>query len=79
MGEYTYASLCECPNSCQVNASYVYGLSLIPMHMRRALGALTPWETFARATEVKLDGFAEGGMVKEGLDEETVPANVARG
>ena len=37
-----------------VNASYVYGLSFIPMHMKRALGTITPYETFARATEIKL-------------------------
>jgi hypothetical protein len=38
-----------------VNASYVYGLSIINVHMRRALGTITPYETFARATQVTLD------------------------
>jgi len=37
-----------------VNASYVYGLSFLPMHMKRALGTLTPYETFQKATEIKL-------------------------
>ncbi|OAP58629.1 hypothetical protein AYL99_07719 [Fonsecaea erecta] len=50
-----------------VNASYVYGLSFIPMHMKRALGTLTPYETFARATEIKL-GAGEG-TIEEGSDE----------
>lgn len=34
-----------------VNASYVYGLTIVNTHMKRALGALTPWETFHRMTE----------------------------
>ncbi|GAB7355628.1 hypothetical protein MBLNU459_g6350t1 [Dothideomycetes sp. NU459] len=33
-----------------VNASYVYGVAMLPSHMKRALGALTPWDTFARET-----------------------------
>ncbi|KAG4419197.1 hypothetical protein IFR04_007698 [Cadophora malorum] len=33
-----------------VNASYVYGLQLITAHARRALGTLTPFETYLRAT-----------------------------
>lgn len=49
-----------------VNASYVYGLSFIPMHMKRALGTITPYETFARATEIKL-GADE--TITEGSDE----------
>ncbi|EXJ89801.1 neutral trehalase [Capronia epimyces CBS 606.96] len=47
-----------------VNASYVYGLSFIPMHMKRALGTITPYDTFAKATEIKL-----GGTIEEGSDE----------
>ena len=50
-----------------VNASYVYGLSFIPMHMKRALGTLTPYETFAKATEIKL-GWVED-TTQEGSDE----------
>lgn len=33
-----------------VNASYVYGLQMTNAHMRRALGTLTPWEQYAKAT-----------------------------
>ncbi len=35
-----------------VNASYVYGLQIVNAHMKRALGACTPYETFSKATEV---------------------------
>jgi len=34
-----------------VNASYVYGLQIVNAHMRRALGTLTPHETFVKAVE----------------------------
>ncbi|KAF2842044.1 glycoside hydrolase family 37 protein [Patellaria atrata CBS 101060] len=34
-----------------VNASYIYGLQLLNAHMRRALGTITPYDTFAKATE----------------------------
>lgn len=34
-----------------VNASYIYGLNIIDARMRRALGAVTDWETFKRMTE----------------------------
>ena len=33
-----------------VNASYVYGLQLVNAHMKRALGTLTAWDDYARAT-----------------------------
>ncbi|KAK2806776.1 hypothetical protein FQN50_005638 [Emmonsiellopsis sp. PD_5] len=33
-----------------VNASFVYGLQFLNAHMRRALGACTPYETFRNAT-----------------------------
>ncbi|KAI9932803.1 hypothetical protein ASPWEDRAFT_33761 [Aspergillus wentii DTO 134E9] len=32
-----------------VNASYVYGLEILNAHMRRALGAITPYETYSNA------------------------------
>ena len=32
-----------------VNASYVYGLDIVNIHMKRALGTLTPWDTYHRA------------------------------
>ncbi|KAF2762505.1 neutral trehalase short isoform [Pseudovirgaria hyperparasitica] len=34
-----------------VNASYIYGLTLINAHQKRALGALTTYDTFLKATE----------------------------
>ncbi|KAF2260919.1 neutral trehalase [Lojkania enalia] len=34
-----------------VNASYIYGLELLSAHQKRALGALTPWDSFVKATE----------------------------
>ncbi|OCK79124.1 glycoside hydrolase family 37 protein [Lepidopterella palustris CBS 459.81] len=34
-----------------VNASYIYGLQLVNAHMKRALGACTPFDTFVKATE----------------------------
>lgn len=43
-----------------VNASYVYGLQTITAHMRRALGTLTPYETFSRASgQLQEKDFAE--------------------
>jgi hypothetical protein len=38
-----------------VNASYVYGLQITNAHMRRALGTLTPYPQYAKATETTLD------------------------
>ena len=35
-----------------MNASYVYGLQIVNEHMKRALGAVTPWETFQKMTEL---------------------------
>jgi hypothetical protein len=52
-----------------VNASYVYGMTLVPIHMRRALGILTSWEKFQKATEVKLDGFDRDDTIEEGIEE----------
>ncbi|KAJ9604149.1 alpha,alpha-trehalase nth1 [Cladophialophora chaetospira] len=49
-----------------VNASYVYGLSFLPMHMKRALGTLTPYDTFDKATKIKLGAIDD-------LEEETIP------
>jgi len=33
-----------------VNASYVYGLNIVDTRMKRALGAITDWETYQKAT-----------------------------
>lgn len=43
-----------------VNASYVYGLQIVNAHMRRALGACTPYDTFCKATTPALDLDLEG-------------------
>jgi hypothetical protein len=43
-----------------VNASYVYGLQLVNAHMRRALGTLTPYDTFVKATQLSLDSDEDG-------------------
>lgn len=32
-----------------VNASYVYGLEILNAHMRRSLGAITPYDTYRKA------------------------------
>ncbi|KAI0997834.1 Cytosolic neutral trehalase [Podosphaera aphanis] len=40
-----------------VNASFVYGLTIISSHMQRALGALTPWEQYAQATKASHTNF----------------------
>ncbi|KAJ5168081.1 Neutral trehalase [Penicillium canariense] len=34
-----------------VNASYVYGLDILNAHMRRSLGAITPYETYKKAVD----------------------------
>lgn len=54
-----------------VNASYVYGLSFIPIHMKRALGTLTPYDTFARATQINLSAVDESAdeTIQEASDE----------
>ncbi|KAF2663617.1 neutral trehalase short isoform [Microthyrium microscopicum] len=38
-----------------VNASYVYGLTLLPAHQRRALGTLTTWDTYQHAVNNALE------------------------
>ncbi|KAL4808404.1 neutral trehalase [Aspergillus unguis] len=38
-----------------VNASYVYGLDILNAHQRRALGAVTPWETYSKAVSAQGD------------------------
>lgn len=37
------------------NASYVVGLQMLDAHMKRALGTMTPWETFYKATKMRLE------------------------
>ena len=36
-----------------VNASYVYGLTLLNAHMKRALGTCTDWDTYLKATATR--------------------------
>ncbi|CEN59543.1 Putative Alpha,alpha-trehalase TreB/Nth1 [Aspergillus calidoustus] len=44
-----------------VNASYVYGLDILNAHQRRALGAVTPWETYNKAVNAQGDHvFGDG-------------------
>jgi alpha,alpha-trehalase len=40
-----------------VNASFVVGMELVSSHMKRALGTITPWETFNAATIMKADHY----------------------
>ncbi|KAK5628572.1 hypothetical protein RRF57_004287 [Xylaria bambusicola] len=40
-----------------VNASYVYGLQFINTDMKRALGAVTPWETYEKAQKSREEKF----------------------
>ncbi|KAL2866616.1 alpha,alpha-trehalase [Aspergillus lucknowensis] len=44
-----------------VNASYVYGLDILNAHQRRALGAVTPWETYDKAVSVQGDNVFGNG------------------
>ena len=44
-----------------VNASYVYGLQIVNAHMKRALGAVTPWNTFKRMTDTEYEDPAVPG------------------
>jgi hypothetical protein len=54
-GEYTLVDLLDDMLTRSrfgwVNASYIYGLQMLPNHMRRAMGALTTWDRFEKATE----------------------------
>ena len=50
-----------------VNASYVYGLSILKDHAKRAIGTLTPYTTFEKATALDED-FTEEPL--EVTDEE---------
>jgi hypothetical protein len=54
-----------------VNASYVVGLSMINIHMKRALGTLTPYETFAKATRMRIDEEHDSDL-ENGVDELSV-------
>jgi hypothetical protein len=43
-----------------VNASYVYGLQIMNVHMRRALGTLTSYDTFIKAVEANREKVLAG-------------------
>ena len=46
-----------------VNASYVLGMTMVNAHMRRALGALTEWDTYLKATkDLGLDDMEDLGV-----------------
>lgn len=55
-----------------VNASYVYGLKILPVHMKRALGTVTPWHVFEEKTAIKLDGF-DDLTIHEAVEEDDTP------
>lgn len=44
-----------------VNASYVYGLQIVNAHMKRALGAVTPWDAFEKSMRAAEQHRANGG------------------
>ena len=52
-----------------VNASYVYGLQIVSAHMKRALGTLTAWEDYARATSVILEDNVSVLSISESIPE----------
>lgn len=55
-----------------VNASYVYGLQIIDAHMKRALGAITDWDTFKKMTEAATT--AEANKILHKAQKQAEPA-----
>lgn len=51
-----------------VNASYVFGLTIVTGHMRRALGTLTPWDTFYNRAMLESEVYSHG---ETALDDST--------
>jgi hypothetical protein len=45
------------------------------MHMKRALGTLTTYETFARATEIRLGSAVEEDDLIDGGSDESIPVS----
>ena len=43
-----------------MNASYVFGLTLVNAHMKRALGAVTPWDVFNKSLHGPMHGSVNG-------------------
>lgn len=58
------------------NASFVHGLSFLPMHMKRALGAMTPWKTFEEKTAIRLENL-EGLSLQDVSEEAEVSGRMA--
>ena len=66
------------PNPCQhadcsyrfgwVNASYIYALKIVNEHMKRALGAVVPWDTFNHMMKAKSDKEREHVLRKAAED-----------
>lgn len=50
----TYALYCRFG---WVNASFVYGLEILNAHQRRALGTITPYDTYMKAIAAQEDAF----------------------
>lgn len=48
------------------NASYVYGLQFMSSHQRRALEVCAPYETFARAEDLRRERDLEAVLFPEG-------------
>jgi len=49
--DVSIAKWLTCARFGWVNASYIYGLTLVSAHMKRALGTLTTWDDFVKATD----------------------------
>ncbi|KAL9114136.1 MAG: hypothetical protein Q9227_001908 [Pyrenula ochraceoflavens] len=55
-----------------VNASYVYGLTIVNAHARRALSTLTPFETWRRAVTAAREADLIGHLQDHLLDNEAI-------
>jgi hypothetical protein len=51
-----------------VNASYVYGLQIINAHMRRALGTLTMYDAYAKATDLLIIESEDNDTNEDGVE-----------
>jgi len=50
---------------------------MINIHMRRALGTLTPYQTFAKATKMRIDEEHDSEL-EDGIDEISIDDVVAK-
>lgn len=46
------------------------------MHLRRALGILTSWDRFKKATEVNLDALDNDNTIVEGMEEAVIEDDI---